>query len=66
MLSNAQLFSLMKLLYLGIKNASKKEHKISQKIVLDFIKHIFAIKIDNQLIPMPLSGIQKEFYDALS
>ena len=44
----------------------KKEYKISYKILRDLIKHIFAIKIDDKIIPMKLSEIQQKFYDAIN
>ena len=43
----------------------KKEYKISYKILRDLIKHIFAIKVDDEVIPIKLSDIQQKFYDAL-
>jgi len=43
----------------------KKEYKISYKILRDLIKHIFAVKIDDEIIPIKLSEIQQEFYDAI-
>ena len=43
----------------------KKELNISNKILLDLIKHIFAVKIDDEIIPIQLSDIQQKLYDAL-
>ena len=43
----------------------KKEYKISYKILRDLIKHIFAVKIDDAIIPIKLSEIQQKFYDAI-
>ena len=43
----------------------KKELKISYKILRDLIKHIFAIKIDDEVIPIKLSDIQQKLYNAL-
>jgi len=37
----------------------------SRKILKDLIKHIFAIKIDNETIPLNLSEIQQKIYDAI-
>lgn len=37
----------------------------SRKIIRDLIKHIFALKIDNNLIPLKLSPIQQQIYDVL-
>jgi hypothetical protein len=44
-----------------------KKHniKITRKILRDLIKHIFAIKTDNGLIPLKLSKVQQQIYDAL-
>ena len=44
----------------------KKELKLSYKIIRDIIKHIFAINIDEKIIPLKLSEIQQKFYDAIS
>jgi len=44
----------------------KLEYKISNKILRDLIKHIFAFNIDGKMIPMKLSKIQQDFYDALN
>jgi hypothetical protein len=38
--------------------------KIELKI-RDLIKHIFALKIDDNLIPLKLSPIQQQIYDVL-
>ena len=43
----------------------KKEYNISYKILRDLIKHIFAVKIDDEIIPIKLSEIQQKFYDAI-
>ena len=43
----------------------KKEYQISYKILRDLIKHIFAVKIDDEIIPIKLSEIQQKFYDAI-
>ena len=43
----------------------KKEYQISYKILRDLIKHIYAIKLDNTMIPIKLSEIQQRFYDAI-
>lgn len=44
----------------------KKEYQISYKILRDLIKHVFAIKIDNQIIPIKLSDIQQKLYDVIA
>jgi transposase len=44
----------------------KKEYQISYKILRDLIKHIFAIKLDDETIPINLSDIQQKFYDAIN
>ena len=44
----------------------KKELQLSYKIIRDIIKHIFAINIDEKIIPLKLSEIQQKFYDAIS
>jgi len=41
------------------------EVNITRQILKDLIKHIFAIKIDNGLIPLRLSKIQQQIYDAI-
>ena len=38
----------------------------SRKILRDLIKHIFAIKFNNQTIPLNLSNIQQLIYDAIN
>ena len=43
----------------------KNDIKITRQILRDLIKHIFAIKTDNGLIPLKLSKIQQQIYDAL-
>jgi len=43
----------------------KKEYNISYKILRDLIKHIFAVKFNDEIIPIKLSKIQQKFYDAL-
>jgi len=43
----------------------KHDIKITRKILRDLIKHIFAIKTDDKLIPLKLSDIQQQIYDAL-
>ena len=44
----------------------KKLHlNTSRKIIRDLIKHIFAIKTENGLLPLKLSKIQQQIYDAL-
>lgn len=43
----------------------KKELKLSHKIIRDIIKHIFAIELDDEIIPLKLSDIQQKFYDAI-
>jgi len=35
---------------------------ISRKIIRDLIKHIFALKIDNKLIPLKLSHVQQQIF----
>ena len=37
----------------------------SRKILKDLIKHIFAIKIDDETIPLNLSEVQQKIYDAI-
>ncbi len=44
----------------------KKEYQISYKILRDLIKHIFAIELDDKIIPIKLSDIQQRFYDAIN
>lgn len=44
----------------------KQDYKISNKILRDLIKHVFAFNIDGKLIPTKLSKIQQDFYDALN
>lgn len=44
----------------------KQEYKVSNKIIRDLIKHVFAFEIDDKLIPTKLSKIQQDFYDALN
>lgn len=44
----------------------KQNYKISNKILRDLIKHVFAFNIDGKLIPTKLSKIQQDFYDALN
>jgi len=39
--------------------------KTSRKIIRDLIKHIFALKTDNKIIPLKLSKIQQQIYNAL-
>ncbi len=43
----------------------KKEYKISYKLLRDLIKHVFAVKFDDKVIPIKLSDIQQKFYNAL-
>ena len=38
----------------------------SRKILRDLIKHIFAIKFNNKTIPLNLSNIQQQIYDAIT
>lgn len=38
----------------------------SRKILRDLIKHIFAIKFNNEIIQLNLSDIQQQIYDAIS
>ncbi len=44
-----------------------KKHniKITRQILRDLIKHIFALKTDNTLLPLKLSKIQQQIYNAL-
>jgi len=44
-----------------------KKHniKITRQILRDLIKHIFAIKTENGLLPLKLSNVQQQIYDAL-
>ena len=37
----------------------------SRKILRDLIKHMFAIKIDDETIPINLSEIQQKIYDTI-
>ena len=39
--------------------------KTSRKIIRDLIKHIFALKTDDNIIPLKLSSIQQQIYDAI-
>ena len=43
----------------------KAGYNISYKILIDLIKHTFAIELDNEIIPIKLSPIQQKFYDVL-
>lgn len=46
--------------------AIKIELNTSYKIIREIIKHTFAVKIDNQVIPLQLSPIQQKLYNALN
>jgi len=46
--------------------AIKMELNTSYKIIREIIKHTFAVKIDNQVIPLQLSPIQQKLYNALN
>jgi len=43
----------------------KNNIKITRQILKDLIKHIFAIKTGNKLLPLKLSYIQQQIYNAL-
>ena len=53
-------------IYRGFTLKIKKHNiKITRQILKDLIKHIFAIKTENGLIPLKLSKIQQQIYDAV-